>query len=290
MAGWEVVRPPGPCRVPGVALAGFRSRGAAPVDVRAVPHPALTLVLALGDGPLVVDTATGRRRRGDLAAGFLHGAVRVRGEDVECVQVRLSPLVARTVLGAAPAELDRSVVALHDLWGREAERIRQRLGEAGSWGERFALAEALLARRAAAGTPVDPRTARVWRRMVADRGRARVEDLAAEVGWSRKRLWSRFRSEIGLPPKRAARLVRFDHAVHRLASGEGAAAVAAGCGYVDQSHLHRDVRAFTGTTPATVGGGPWMAVDDIAWAGHGAGGAHRHLAPPGGRRAVRPRS
>jgi hypothetical protein len=40
----------------------------------------------------------------------------------------------------------------------------------------------------------------------------RVGELAAEVGWSRKRLWSRFRSQIGVASKRAARLVRFDHA------------------------------------------------------------------------------
>jgi protein phosphatase len=30
----------------------------------------------------------------------------------------------------------------------------------------------------------------------------------------------------------------------------------------------RDVRAFTGVTPATVAGEPFLAVDDIAWPGH----------------------
>jgi hypothetical protein len=29
--------------------------------------------------------------------------------------------------------------------------------------------------------------------------------------------------------------------------------------------MHRDVRAFTGVTPATVAGEPWLAVDDLAW-------------------------
>ena len=55
----------------------------------------------------------------------------------------------------------------------------------------------------------------------------RIEHLAAELGWSRKRLWSRFHSQIGLPPKRAAKLVRFDHAVHSLVAGQDAAGVAA---------------------------------------------------------------
>lgn len=207
-------------------MAGFRGRGEGPVDVRVVPHPAVTLVLEFGNGPLVVDAATGRQQRGNLVAGFPHGAMRVRGENVECVQVRLSPVVARAVLGVSPAELDRTVVALDDLWGRDAARIRQRLGDATSWPDRSALAEAL---------------------------------------------WSRFRSQIGLAPKRAARLVRFDHAAHRLAAGEGAAQVAADGGYADQSHLYRDVRAFTAVTPATVIGEPWLAVDGIAWAVHGVG-------------------
>ena len=101
--------------------------------------------------------------------------------------------------------------------------------------------------------------------MVASQGRARVEELAAGAGWSRQRLWSRFRSQIGLTPKRAAQLVRFDHAVHRLAAGHSAALVAADTGYADQSHLHRDVMAFAGMTPKAVATAPWLVVDPVAW-------------------------
>src|SRR5215475_1234723 len=35
---------------------------------------------------------------------------------------------------------------------------------------------------------------------------------------------------------------------------------------IDQSHLHRDVRAFTGATPTAIAAAPWLAVDPIAWA------------------------
>lgn len=95
-AAWDVVRPRQPSRVAGIGMAGFRSRGVGPVDVRAVPHPAVTLVLEFGDGPLVIDN--GRGQRGSLVAGLAFGGVRVRGENIECVQVRLSPVVAHAVL------------------------------------------------------------------------------------------------------------------------------------------------------------------------------------------------
>lgn len=80
-------------------------------------------------------------------------------------------------------------------------------------------------------------------------------------------------------PKRAAKLVRFDHAVHGLVAGQDAAGVAADGGYIDQSHLHRDVAAFTGLTPATVVTEPFLAVDDIAWGWPGPRNA-RHYALP----------
>lgn len=247
-------------------MAGFRDRGRTPAGLRLITHPAVTLALVFGSGSLAVDDAAGRQQRGSLVAGLGFGSVRARrAENFECVQVRLSPVIARAVLGVAPADLDGAVVALDDLWGRKAHRICERLGDLSTWDERFALADALVARLCAAERPVDPEVSWAWQRIVRSRGLVRVERLAAELGWSRKRLWSRFCSQIGLPPKRAAKLVRFDRAVHRLVAGQDAARVAADGGYADQSHLHRDVMAFTGVTPAAVAGEPFLTIDDIAW-------------------------
>ncbi|MER6461933.1 helix-turn-helix domain-containing protein [Streptomyces sp. NPDC001288] len=261
---WDIAVPARPGRLPGVSMAGFRARTADPVDLGVIPYPAVTVVVDLGDRSLSVDDPGGRHH-GSIVAGLAAGGLRGHGRAVECLQIRLSPAVAHAVLGAS-SELGSTVVSLDDLWGRDAERVQERLRAATSWPDRFALAEAALGRRHQDGAAVDPEIAFVWRRMVTCLGGVRVEPLAAEIGWSRKRLWSRFRSQTGLTPKRAAQLIRFDHAAHLLAAGHGAARVAAEIGYADQSHLHRDVRAFTGGTPTAVSAAPWLAVDDVAWA------------------------
>jgi AraC-like DNA-binding protein len=264
-AVWDIATPSRPGRLPGVSMAGFRDRAADLVELRVVPYPAVTVVVDLGDGLLVIDDASGRQRRGNVVAGLAPGSLRGLGRNIECLQVRLSPVVAHAVLGDSP-QLGGTVAGLDDLWGRDAARLQEQLRAAASWDDRFAIAEAGLARRLEAGRALDPEVAFAWGQMVTSRGRVRVDLLAAELGWSRKRLWSRFRSQIGLTPKRAAQLVRFDHAAHRLAAGHSAARVAAESGYVDQSHLHRDVMAFAGVTPTAVAVAPWLAVDDVAWA------------------------
>lgn len=255
-AVWDIAVPSGRSRLPGVSMAGFRDRSEDLVDIDVVPYPAVTLVVDLGDG-VVIDDGTGRQQRGSLVAGIAPGAIRGSGRDIEVLQIRLSPLIARA------AELSGTVITLDYLWGRDAERIQDRLRDTKSWDERFTIAESALLNRL--DTNVDPEIEFSWRRMVTSRGQIRIEELAAEVGWSRKRLWSRFRGRVGLTPKRAAQLIRFDHAAHRLAAGHSAATVAVESGYVDQSHLNRDVMAFTGVTPTTVAAAPWLAVDDVAW-------------------------
>lgn len=263
---WDIAVPSRPGRLAGVTMAGFSDRSGDHVDVTVVPHPAVMVIFDLGDTPIVVDDGSGQQQRGSTVAGLAPNGARGRGSsDFECLQVRLSPVVAHAVLGAC-AELGGTVVALDDLWGRDAARTQEQLRAAGSWEARFAIAEAALARRHDAGRTVDPEVAFAWGLMVTSRGQVRVERLAAEAGWSRKRLWSRFRSQIGLNPKRAAQLNRFDHAAHRLAAGHSAGMVAAEGGYADQSHLHRDVRTFTGMTPTAVAVTPFLAVDDVAWA------------------------
>jgi AraC-like DNA-binding protein len=264
---WDIATPPHGGRLPGVSMAGFRSRTSDLVDIPIVPFPAVTIFVDFGDA-IVVDDSSGRQQGGGGVVGLTSGSVRAHGRHIDCLQVRLSPAVAHTVLGV-PGLLGEMVVALDDLWGRDSSRIQEQLRDAASWDDRFAIAETALARRFETGRTVDQEVSFAWDRMVTRRGRVRVDQLAARIGWSRKQLWSRFRAQVGLTPKRAAELVRFDHAAHRLAAGSDIAQVALDSGYVDQSHLHRDALAFTGLTPTAVAVAPWLAVDDIAWPAQG---------------------
>ncbi|MDR7167859.1 AraC-like DNA-binding protein [Nocardia kruczakiae] len=249
--------------MPGVSMAGFRGRAGETVALQMIPYPALTVFVDFGDA-LVVDGVSGARTGGPLVVGLPRGALRGSGRAVDLLQIRLSPVVAHTVLGAG-AELNGMVVGLGELWGGDAARVQEQLRAARSWDSRFAIAHAALARRLATGPEVDPEVEFVWRRLTHSRGRARIEPLAAVVGWSRQRLWSRFRAQIGITPKQSARLVRFDHVAHRLAAGHRPARVAAETGFVDQSHLHRDIADFAGMTTSAVATAPWLSVDHIAW-------------------------
>ncbi|MFC7624638.1 helix-turn-helix domain-containing protein [Microlunatus sp. GCM10028923] len=274
MVGEIVVPGPAADRLPGVGLAGFVGRSR---DVELVPYPAVTLFLDLGDG-LRVAGAGGGSRTGSLVAGLAPGRLRATAQDVECLQVRLSPPVARVVLGTA--DLGASVAGFDEVWGRGAGELLDRLGTAAGWPDRFALLTAALRRRLDRNRPVHPEVAAAWRGMLRRRGQVRVDELAEQVGWSRKRLWSRFRAQTGVTPKRAARLVRFDRAARQLAAGRDVARVAAECGYADQSHLHRDAVAFAGLTPTAVAAAPWLSIDGIAWAGEEYAEPREHSSKP----------
>src|SRR5690348_17555140 len=107
---------------------------------------------------------------------------------------------------------------------------------------------------------VSPEVSQAWRALLASGGTAAVPELAREAGWSSRRLGTRFRAEIGLAPKQAARVVRFDRARRLLqrrvaAAGQPElAALAAACGYYDQAHLAREFRALAGCPPSR-----WLA-------------------------------
>lgn len=274
---WVDIAVPRPSvRLLGVSMAGFCHRAPASVDISMIAYPSVTLFVDLGEGEGVVYEAPGRHERGSVVAGLLPGDLRATGRGAgQLLQIRLHPIAAAALLGGASAELSGTVAALEDVWGRDAGQAEDRLRTATSWDERFTIAVDILGRRLGDHPPVDPQVAHAWRRTLSSRGRVRVDGLADEVGWSRKRLWSCFRSQLGITPKRAARLVRFDHAAHLLAAGHAASRVAAENGYVDQSHLHREVATFAGLTPTALAVAPWLAVDDVAWPASSPAGAAR---------------
>ena len=82
-------------------------------------------------------------------------------------------------------------------------------------------------------------------------GAVTISDLAAELGWSHRRLIARYRDAVGLPPKMVSRIVRFERLAALLACDPRTdwADAAAACGFFDQSHLSREVRELADITP-----------------------------------------
>ena len=128
-------------------------------------------------------------------------------------------------------------------------------GSATSWPERFRLLDEGLGRLVDPWRRPPAEVCHAWHLLRASRGTARVADVARAVGWSERHLAARFRTEIGLTPKAAARVIRFDRA-RRMIPGSNGAVVAAVCGYADQSHLVRDFVDFTGLAPRA-----WLAAE-----------------------------
>ena len=76
-----------------------------------------------------------------------------------------------------------------------------------------------------------------------------LEDLAAVAGLSRAHLIRAFRRGVGLSPHAYLLDVRVRRAREGVRRGESPAAVAAACGFCDQSHLNRAFKARLGVTP-----------------------------------------
>ena len=169
------------------------------------------------------------------------------------MQINLTPLGARLVLRQPMDAFAGRLVPLDAL---ALDDLPDRLAEAATPAERIAVAEAWAARRIAAARADEGgearATAAAYRLLVRTHGRVRVETLAERLGWDRKRLAGRFRTDFGLTPKPLARILRFRHAAAMAAEAAAPdwADIAAACGYADQPHLVREYRRLAGRTPA----------------------------------------
>jgi AraC-like DNA-binding protein len=227
---------------------GYAERSAEPLARREVPGGDVTLILS-PDSELRLDGSN--RHKSFLAALHERHTVVEHGGFQEGIEVRLSPLGARTLFGWPMHELTNRVIELEDLIGGEADELLGRIWDQEGWERRFAVLDAALATRARAAPSPPLELSWAWGRLRASAGRVPIGDLATELGWSHRRLIARFRESIGLPPKALGRVLRFERVARllQLADEPSLAQVAYECGYYDQAHLNRDFRQFAGTTP-----------------------------------------
>ena len=223
---------------------------------REVARCGIALILADGD-PLGVHDGIGgpvRSLRAFVVGNQSRATLTEPGGHQHGVQVELSPAGAQALFGEV-GELNDAAVPIEEALGPWGARLVERLGDTATWDERFTVIDAVFGELELRDGGITPEVTWLRRQLVASGGRARVEPLMDETGWSRRVVTERFRAQLGLPPKAYARIVRFQRAVSMLGgvgAGRTLADVAIECGYYDQSHLTREFGALAGCTPGAL--------------------------------------
>lgn len=217
---------------------------------RGLPGTTLTFVLAVGE-PLDVGwqgVRESRARRWSTVSGLhAHPAQIHHGGRQVGVQLGLTTAGATALLGVPAAALAGALVELEDL-DPALGRLPELLADAAP-SERAAVVEAALLdrlRRPRAGT-VRPEVGHALARLT--RGAA-VQEVADEVGYSRRHLGTLVRRECGLTPQEVRRVGRFERS-RALVGRVPLAEVAQRCGYADQAHLTREWASLAGCPPTT---------------------------------------
>lgn len=182
------------------------------------------------------------------AHSFPRASLRLNG-GVVSFAIFLQPVALEELFGV-PAHLlvDHSFHAC-DVLGPDLERTWEVLAQAHTFGERVRLTERFL-HQLARDTE---RTSIAHVAMVTFRGQGHldVEGMAERVALSVRQFERQFEREIGMPPKRFARIARFQGALDsKVATPNRTWLDIAHCvGYYDQMHLVRDFKSLSGITP-----------------------------------------
>jgi AraC-like DNA-binding protein len=254
---WEMVSRPPHGRLAGHVLGytGYVEKTRLVMRRREVPFAGVPLIISFGPTIRVAGSSAspGWSQYRSFVAGLDDRFALTEYSGAQHgLQVNFTPLGAYRFFGVSMRVLANRVLHLDDVLGAQGDRIASQLVETPTWEERFALLDRLIGSRIEANREPSTGVAWAWRRIQAAGGNIDIGRLTRELGCSRKHLISRFRDEIGLPPKLVARIQRF-HRVRRLMDSRSEASwaeIAYRCGYYDQAHLNRDFRQFAGCTPS----------------------------------------
>lgn len=217
-----------------------------------LPSGTIQVVFRLSHPLRVFDTPSDTQGR-LVAPALIGGArgqahVRDLSQPIHSVGAQLMPGAGPVLLGVPADLLSGRHTALTDVWGAEAERVRQRLIELTADPQRqLDLFEAVLRQRLALARFQLGSVTHALDQLT--RG-VRVSEVAHDSGYSHKHFIRLFERAVGLPPKLYTRVLRMASALPLLQGDESLARIALRAGYSDQAHFSREFRALSGLTPS----------------------------------------
>jgi AraC-like DNA-binding protein len=165
------------------------------------------------------------------------------------VSVSFAVGAASRFAGRSLPETRDELVPLETLWGRSGACLRERLLEARTPADALAAMETVLLHQLTGPPALDPAVVAAARALARGAG---VGEVSRDLGLLPRTLRRRFTAQVGLTPKRFARVQRLQRLVRDLDGHEHAdwAAMAARHGYADQPHLADEFRDLADVTPA----------------------------------------
>ncbi|MBG6096706.1 helix-turn-helix domain-containing protein [Nocardioides luteus] len=223
----------------------------APGMHRGMPSTEVTFVLSVDD-PLVTSWGSGGE---PVTAWSLVSGLHTRPATIHHrgyqrgVQLGLTTVGVRALFGMPAAAWRGELLALDEVAAPGGVRhLPEQLAEADPRQWERLVVTGLVDALARHGEP-GPR-AEVGRALALLTGGAGVQEVADDVGYSRRRISDLVRAETGVAPKQFQRLARFDRS-RGLVGRMPLAQAASICGYADQAHLTREWQEFAGCTPTT---------------------------------------
>ena len=245
--------PPAP-DLAGVVLEYWEVEGRlSPFRERILPNGATEVMINLGP-PHTLLTAEGSSVWDRSWFSGLHAqAIRIESlSGTHLVSARLHPLGALQVLGPVVPQSVNAVIDLADVVGGPGAAIlRERLQASRAPEQRFAELEKFLQSRLLRYPAPSLAVLTAAQLIEEEHGNLRIATLHRTLSLSRKQLWLRFATALGMSPKSYAGVQRFIWTLARLRESTEVAwpRLALAAGYSDQSHLVRDFRRVAAASP-----------------------------------------
>ncbi|MED5622119.1 helix-turn-helix domain-containing protein [Ideonella sp. BN130291] len=223
---------------------------------RVLPMPMVSVIINLAEEETRAysddDVHTCERRPAAVLAGPQTRSIIIdTDEQVAVMGVVFQPGGAAAFLRERLDGLCDREVGLEALFGARARLLREQLLEAPAAAQRLVRLSDWLTRQVPRAGPASP-VSWALAALAREPTMARVAGLAHHCGLSERRLRALFNEQVGMSPKRYARVCRFRALIGHLHGGGPVewARLAVDAGLHDQAHLVHEFKAFAGITPS----------------------------------------
>jgi AraC-like DNA-binding protein len=222
---------------------------------RVLPVPGAALIINLHEDETRIYSDDAERRCVRAPASVIGGPclrsqIIDTAEQVRVMGVVFRPGGAHAFTGEDHTALVERDIGLEDIFGHSAHQLRERLLNTADARLRLVVLEQWLSARMKL-PQLAPEVLHALSEIDGQPQVTRIGSLVRDIGLSEYRFGRLFRRQVGMGPKRYARLMRFRgvvDAVYRCSKVDWSA-VAADGGYGDQAHLVHEFRDFSGMTP-----------------------------------------